>query len=298
MEIRQLKYFIAIADTGSFSEASRKCCLSQSAVSQQLKVLEDELGTRLLERTSHRIALTEAGQLLLPMARHIVESANECKERVADVSGLLAGELIIGLTPSLESFARWAMIRFMKLYPHVRLHLMYEPIPELIRLLRSGSVDVAFSMLVDGEHDWVDSLPVTEMRLCAVMRDTHPLSRRSSLSLADLEHQQLVLPEEGMQDRNAIERYLCQEGAGIRVRAVVNDISALLQLLRYTNCVSILSERSVQNVRELCAVPIQELQEPKVFYAHFLKGAYRKRSATVFLDIVKQIISEEKAFQR
>lgn len=295
MEIRQLKYFLAIAETGSFSEASRRCCLSQSAISQQIKVLEDELGTSLFERSSHRVVLTESGEVLLPVAHKVVDAANECRERVADVAGLLHGELTIGLTPSLESYVRWAMLRFMKLYPRVRLNVKYEPIPELIKLMRSGQLDVAFSIIVEDDTSWVESVPVTEIRLCAVMRNTHPLSRRSSLSFKDLRQQSIVLPEESLQNRNAVERFLTKEAEGLNVRAVINDACALLQLIKYNNCITIMTERTAQNIDELCAIPIDELMEPKVFYAHFLKGAYRKRSATVFLDMLRQVIEEEKA---
>lgn len=297
MEIRQLKYFLAIADTGSFSEASRRCCLSQSAISQQIKVLEDELGTRLFERTSHRIALTESGEVMLPMARKIIDAAAECKERVADVSSLLTGELTIGLTPSLESYVRWAMLRFMKLYPRVRLNVKYKTIPELINLMRAGQMDMAFSIIVEDDVSWVESEPVMEMRLCAIMRSTHPLSKRSSLSFKDLRQQSIVLPEEAVMNDKAMANFLCSEAAGLNVKAFINDACAILQLIKYNNCISILTERSAQNIDELCAVPIDELDEPKVFYAHFLKGAYRKRSATVFLDMLRQVIKEEEVLK-
>ena len=297
MELRQLKYFLAIAGSGSFSEASRRCCLSQSAISQQIKVLEDELGARLFERTSHRIALTESGEVLLPLAHQIVKGAEECKKRVADVSSLLTGELTIGLTPSLESYVRWAMLRFMKLYPRVRLNVKYKTIPELIQLMRNRQLDMALSIIVEDDVSWVESEPVMEIRMFAVMRNTHPLARRASLSFKDLRQQPIVLPEDGLQNRNAVERFLCDEADGLNVRAVVNDACALLQLIKYNNCITIMSERSAQNISELTVVPIDELQEPHVFYAHFLKGAYRKRSATVFLEMLKQVVREEQVIQ-
>lgn len=294
MEIRHLKYFIAIADTGSFSEASRRCCLSQSAISQQIKSLEDELDVRLFERSPHRVVLTESGEMLLPMARKVVDDAERCRERMQDVKGLLCGELTIGLTYTLESYVRQAMAKFMRLYPNVKLNIRYKNIAELISMLREGEVDMAFSVIVDGETGWVDSEPITEFKLCAVMRDTHPLSNAAELSFDDLKNQSFILPEISMSDDNAVYHYLCKDAKNLNVRATINDSCALLQLLKYTNCVSVLSEKSVQNIEELRAVPIKEMSKPFVMYVHFLKNAYRKRSSTVFLDLLREVIAKNK----
>ena len=143
MEIRQLRYFVAIADTGSFSEASRRCFLSQSAISQQIKLLEEEFKTVLFNRTSHSVSLTESGEQLLPMARRILEDINKCQDKMDDLDHTLQGTLNIGLTYSLEPYIRRTALLFIKLHQHVQLNLKFASIPDLIRKLRSGEIDMA-----------------------------------------------------------------------------------------------------------------------------------------------------------
>lgn len=291
MEIRQLKYFVSIAENGSFSEASRRFYLSQSAISQQIKALEDEFKTTLFIRTPHKVKLTESGEMLLPLARQVLHSVNDCQDRMADVNKLLCGELTIGLTPSLESYVRRSMIRFMKIYPNVHLNIYYEAIPQLMHMLRSGQLDVAISIMVEGNDDWVDSTPVMEYVLCAFMKDTHPLADRDELTFKDLEKQSLVMPERALRSHNAVEDYLSKEGHSLQVRAVVNDPGSIINILKHTNCISILSEESVRGNDELRAVPIRELRKPVMAYAHVVKGAHRKRSMEEFLRILKEVIN-------
>ena len=83
MDIRQLQYFVGIAETGRFSEASRMMFVTQSAVSQQIKLLEEELGTQLFARQSHCVLLTESGQELLPLAKKVLEGVEECRNRMS-----------------------------------------------------------------------------------------------------------------------------------------------------------------------------------------------------------------------
>ena len=100
MELRQLRYFVKVAETLNFSEAARVLYVTQSTLSQQVKQLEVELDTQLLSRTSHGVMLTEAGKELLPYARRTLRDADQCVERVNDLDRLSIGELNIGVTYS------------------------------------------------------------------------------------------------------------------------------------------------------------------------------------------------------
>lgn len=290
MEIRQLKYFVSIAESGSFSNASRRHFLSQSAISQQIKALEDELKTTLFVRTSHRVELTESGHMLLPLARQVLQSVNECTERMSDVHNLLCGELNIGLTHSLEPYIRKTLSRFMQIYPKVHLNVYYKTISEMIAMLRENHLDFAFSIKVEGEEDWVESIPMLSYQLCAFMRDTHPLANKQMLTFKDLERQALVLPEQALRSNNAVEDFLSKEGAELQIRAFINDPGAIINLLKHTNCVSILSKQTERDLEEICAIPIKELLTPVVAYAHIPKTGHRKRSANEFLSILKEVI--------
>ena len=100
MELRQLKYFAKVAETLSFSEAARMLCVTQSTLSQQIKQLEQEFDTALLLRTSRSVALTEAGEELLPYALRTIQDSELCAERINDLKNVLCGTLNIGVTYS------------------------------------------------------------------------------------------------------------------------------------------------------------------------------------------------------
>lgn len=296
MEIRQLKYFIGVADSGSFSETSRRFFLSQSAISQQIKALEDEVGTALFVRSSHHLSLTEAGEMLLPLARQVVQDVSVCQERMADLNDMLCGELTIGLTFSLEPYVRPTIVRFLKAFPKVKLNLFYKTIPELHRMLLHHEVDMIFSVertdLPEEVHSVAQSPivadPVMEYKLCAIMRDTHPLASHKVLTFGDMAMQSFVLPEAGIRDRNAVEHYLHTNTGHVNVRAIINDPNALLNLVHSTNYISILSERVITGREGLCAIEIEELSKPVMSYAKTLRGTYQKRSARMFLRLLQE----------
>lgn len=288
MELRQLKYFVGIAETGRFSEASKQLFITQSAVSQQIKALEEELGTQLFVRQSHSVTLTESGRELLPIARQVLRSVGQCYDRISDLKGLMCGELNIGLTYTLEPYVRPTMLDFMKEHPQVQLNAHYKNLSELLKLLRSGDIDIMFSMMPTSPHEFVDSIPLMSYRLAAIMRSTHPLSGRKELTFADLKPQRLILPEKGLRDRNAIESYIHTPTGDLNVCSLVNDANAILHLLQDSNCISILAEHVVTGHPNLCSIPIQELTKPIQVYAHFNNQSAPKHSAEVFVEMFRK----------
>lgn len=286
MELRQLSYFVSIAECGSFSEGSRRCYVSQSAISQQIKLLEEELGMSLFTRSSHHLSLTEGGKVLYPLAKKVLKDVEECHERISDFNGMLSGHLSIGLTFSLEPHIRGAVVRFIRRYPNVKLNVWYKTLPELMRMLRVGEIDMAFGIKVEGEEEWVESKPVMSYRLCAVMRDTHPLSTRKQLSFKDLRLQHIVLPEASIRDQNAAEFYLSNAARVLQYCTHVNSPTAILSILRSSNCISILPEHIVKGTIGLCAISVEELADSYTSYVYFRKNAYRKVAGKAFLDLL------------
>lgn len=288
MELRQLKYFVGIAETGRFSEASKQLFITQSAVSQQIKALEEELGTQLFVRQSHSVLLTESGRELLPLAKQIIRNVGQCYDRISDLKGLMRGELNLGLTYTLEPYVRPTMLEFMKTHFKVKANAYYRNLPDLLRMLRTGEIDIMFSMMPTSPHEFADSVPLMTYRLAAIMRKTHPLAKKSELSFNDLLPQRLILPEKGLRDRNAIESYIHTPTGDLNVCSLVNDANAILHLLEESNCISILAEHIVNGHPNLCSVPIKELTEPIQVYAHTNNQIPTKHSAEVFIEMFKK----------
>lgn len=288
MEIRQLQYFIGIAETGRFSEASRRFFVTQSAVSQQIKLLEEELDTQLFVRQSHSVTLTESGEALLPVARRVLEGVAECRDCIVGLKGLLCGTLNIGLTFSLEPYIRETMLSFMARYPKVKVNAYYKSLTDLLCMLRTGEIDIMFSMMPTSPHEFVESIPLLEYRLAAVMRKEHPLAQKKLLRFSDFMPHRLILPEKGLRDRNAIESFIHADTGELNVVSLINDVHAIMNILQETNYISILTENIFKLNPALCSVPIEELSRPLQIYAHFNRTNLRKHSADIFVEMLQQ----------
>lgn len=283
-----MQYFVGIAETGRFSEASKKYFVTQSAVSQQIKLLEEELDTQLFVRQSHCVVLTESGQAMLPIARKVLNGVAECRDCIDSLKGLLCGTLNIGLTFSLEPYIRETMLAFMALYPKVKVNAYYNSLSDLLRMLRSGEIDILFSMMPTSAHEFVTSVPLLEYRLAAIMRKSHPLATKEKLRFSDFMPHKLILPEKGLRDRNAIESFIHAETGELNVVALVNDVNAIMNILQESNYISILTESTIKLNPSLCSVPIEELSRPLQIYAHFNNTTMRKHSADVFVEMLLQ----------
>lgn len=288
MELRQLQYFVGIAETGHFSEASRRFFVTQSAVSQQIKLLEDELDTKLFVRHPHSATLTESGQTLLPLARKVLAGVTECRDSIDNLKGMLCGTLNIGLTFSLEPYIRETMLSFMARYPKVKVNAYYKSLTDLLRMLKEGDIDIMFSMMPTSPHEFVESVPLLEYRLAAIMRREHPLAQKEVLQFSDFMPHKLILPERGLRDRNAIESFIHAETGELNVVSLINDVHAIMNMLQESNFISILTESVIKNNPALCSVPIEELSRPLQIYAHFNTTMLRKHSADIFVEMLQQ----------
>ncbi len=289
MEIRQLKYFVAIAETNSFSEASRKFYLSQSAISQQIKILEDELGIQLFKRTPHNVSLTEGGRQLLPLALKTLSSLDECYDKIGRIKGLVGGELNIGLTYSLEPYLRETAIMFMRKHPMVQLNVYFKTIPELMTMLRNRQIDIAFCIsTAENQDEDLISKPTIKYHLCAILRKNHRLANKEKLTMEDLKHERIILPETGVKDRNAIERYFGNTASVLNISSVINDANAIMNVLQETNMVSILPEQSINNRPLLKATKVEGLEKMVQSYSFILKDKYKKQSVEIFLKMLSE----------
>ncbi len=287
MEIRQLKYFLSVAEALNFSAAGRKLFITQSTLSQQIGRLEQEIGLPLFERNSHEVRLTEAGRELLPHAQKVINAADSCKNHIDDLKQLLTGELNIGVTYSFSTVMSETLIDFMKEYPGVKLNICYDTMEELLRMLKRHELDFVLAFRPIRADKDLESRLIFSNRLAAIVRDGHPLSRKRTVRLADLERYALVLPARGLQARCAFDCLMEGSGSEFRVKVEVNTVSIIFKLLRRTNCISVLAESTVLYEPDLKAVSIAEAANMDGCI-HLLKGAYFKKSAREFVRMLSQ----------
>ena len=287
MEIRQLKYFVRMAQTLNFSEAARSLYVSQSTLSQQIKSLEYELGTLLFQRDSHSVSITESGEMLLPLAIQTLQDAEACKAQMNDLKELLTGELNVGVTYSFSQILTEAVKNFVREYPGVKLNIFYRNMAELMEVLRHRDVDLVLAFKPDQPYDEIESSYLFGDRLSVIMRRDHPLADRESISLEELERYRLAIPAKGLQARNALDKYICIERSGLNVSLEINEANILLDIVQNTNLLTLLSDASVRGRDFLKAVPLNLPDNLMQGCVHTLKRVYHKRSAEVFIKMIR-----------
>lgn len=288
MELRQLNYFVKVAQTLNFSEAARLLFVTQSTLSQQIKTLEDELGTQLFQRDSHSVRLTESGARLLPLAEKTLLAARDCKNQISDLKTMLGGELVIGTTFSFCPILKETLRNFMAAYPGVKLTIHSRSMNELMEMLRKREVDFVLAFRPLDEFEEIESHVLFDDRLSVIMRNDHPLARKESLSFKDIERQSLVMPAKGLQARNALEHLVDLHATPLNVRVELNDVTLLLDIVQEGQSISLLSASTLYHRPLLKAVPLDIPQNRMMGCIHLLKKAYRKKSAEVFLRMLSE----------
>ena len=286
MELRQLRYFVKVAETLNFSEAAKSLNITQSTLSQQIRQLEDEIGTQLFTRTSHHVLLTEAGTELLPCANKTLHDAQLCIARMHDLNELQTGTLSIGATYTFGPMLTEALVSFMKMYPNIKLNIVYKTMADLLELLRNREVDAVLAFRPTKAVEGIESHILFQNYLSAIVSENHPLASRKRVSLAELEEYDLALPSTGLQARNVLEKILSKRPYNLRVRIELNEANILLKLIRQSSLVTILAEATIHNEKGVKAIPIDIADSEMAGCVHTLKDAYRKRAMLEFIKIL------------
>jgi DNA-binding transcriptional LysR family regulator len=189
MDLRQLEYVTAIADTGSFTRGAERCHVAQSALSRQVAQLETELGARLFYRNNREVRLTEAGSVFVPAARRVLAEAARARAEVEDIAGVRRGHVRVGTTQTASQCLGLAALLggFHRQFPEVTIAVSTGPRNELLAALAAAELDLVLAS--DGEPAG-DDINVRELLpgepLVAVVRRDHLAAGRDQVSLAEL----------------------------------------------------------------------------------------------------------------
>jgi len=196
MELHQLRYFLAVVETGGFTRAARRCSVAQPSLSQQIAKLEGELGAPLFDRLPRRVVLTEAGARLREHAERIVAAVADARRDLAETGGRVAGALAVGAIPTLAPYLLPPVLRrFVRRYPRVELHLAEHVTDTLIELLAAGRLDLAvLSPPLESPNLHAEILFEEPLRL--VVSADHPWARRKRVRWSDLSGQRLLVLQE------------------------------------------------------------------------------------------------------
>jgi len=229
MEFRQLRYFTRIVELGSFSRAARSLHIAQPALSTQIAQLEDELGVRLLNRTSRGVAPTEAGDVLYRQALGLLKSAESAKTLVAECGGSPGGRVAVGFPQSLTGVLSMPFLKASTArLAGVRLEVFDELSGDLVSHVISGRIDVAL-VFDDGGLEDVRLTPIWDEMLYLILAPDHFDTSSAPVPLTQLGYLPLLLPGPHHGVRAQVELALSKHGLRPRVEAELNSFALLRQ---------------------------------------------------------------------
>ena len=235
MELRHLEYFLAVADTRSFSRAAKRLHVVQSGVSATIKALERELRAELFVRGPAGVTLTLAGQELRPGARATLDAARAAKDAVNATRGAVRGTVTVGTLTSISVIDLPALLTDLHArHPEVRIQLRAASAGTtgLARQLRDGDLDVAFLVFTGAPPADLHARLVAEIALLLVVPADHPLARRDSVSLADLAGMSFVDGPPGYGNRTVVDNAFAAAGVERTVALEVADIGTAATYIR------------------------------------------------------------------
>jgi DNA-binding transcriptional LysR family regulator len=247
VEIRQLRAFVAIAESGTFTAGALRVHVTQAAISMQIRQLETEIGAKVFVRAPRHVILTEAGEQLLRRARHILREHDAALDEIAELAGAERGRLRIGsasamvLTDQLPAILK----ELRKQHPAADIAVTSGTSEVLVDQILAGEVDVAFvSLPVDVRGIKTERL--SQDQLVAIASPRHKLAKQKTISAYTLAGERLILGERGGNTRRLIDQFFAQAGVTLRVAMELSRQQAIKRMVEEDMGVGIVPLQSVK----------------------------------------------------
>ena len=269
MELRQLEYFVAVAEEANFTRAAARVHISQSGVSAQIKALESELGELLFDRSSRVARLTAAGKAALEPARAALAATSALRDAVDDVAGVLRGRLVIGMVTGCTITPLFAAIEaFRDAHPGVALAVREGNSSDMIADVESGELDVAIVGTAGEPPETLESMTIVSEALAAMVPPGHRLAKRKAVDFTALSDQDLVSMPVGTGVRAALDIGCAHSGFTPHLAVEASAADAVADLCARNVGIGVLSSSMAYEYREqLAVVPLRGNPVPAVLAA-------------------------------
>ena len=240
MDLRQLEIIRAIADSGSFTAAGAKLHVSQSAISRQILLLEEELGEPVFHRIGRRIRITPAGESLLQLSHRVFQDLQDTVSAISDKQESLNGSmrLVGGMTVCLYVFPA-LLAEMRRVHPHLDLKITVGSAERSIAMLRSGAGDLGLISLPVDAADLV-SVPVLEEELLLVTYPSHPFAKKKTITPADLTREHFIVFEAGSVTRKLVEEFFTRERIKPEIVMETENVEIIKAMVRHGLGISII----------------------------------------------------------
>ncbi len=267
MEDHKLKVFCTVAETRSFSKTSEIIHLTQPAVSLQIQALEEIYETKLFDRSSSRVTLTPAGEVLYKYAKEILVLYASAEKVIGEMTGLVKGSITIGAGSTIGNYLLPSVISdFRKTHPKIKVHLFVANMQRVIELLNAGNINVG---LIEGDVKRqkivVEKLLSDELLL--IVPPHHSWAKRKEVSIAELIEEPFILREAGSGTRQTIEKFLARHGItlqSMKVSMVLGSTQAIKEAVENGLGVSIISRWAARKESKYGTLNMLSFKEEKM----------------------------------
>jgi len=287
MEVHQLRYVCAIADTGNFSRAAERCKIAQPSLSQQVLKLEEELGTRLFDRLGRSIRLTEAGRAFIPRARAILEQMEAARSSAADQNTDLRGSVAVGVIPTVAPYLMPSYTAgFAKKYPDAKLRIVEETTSVLVEGLRDLSIDVAI-LALPLRHKDLELFPIRTEPLFAALSTDHPRASAKLLALKDLRGESFVMLRGGHCFRDLSINTCTRARITPNIVFESEQFSSLLGMVAAGVGVSLVPEMAIDRNVACRYVRLSDIQATRTIVTAVVRGRSFNRVQQAFISGIR-----------
>ncbi len=283
MDTQNLKAFIAVAQSRSFSAAATKLFLTQPAVSKRINLLEQQLDTRLFDRIGRQVTLTEAGRTLLPKANSILQDITEAMQEISDLQGQVRGKLKlvtshhIGLHRLPDILRTYAMN-----HPEVEIDIQFKDSEDAYHSVLSGEFDLGLVTRVTDTDCRICSETVWHDKLIFVAAQNHPLSQQSSVTLLDISKYPALLPEKKFLTSRIVEELFQQHKLAVRTLLSTNYLETIKALISVGYAWGVLPEIMLKD-DVLVRLPVKNINLFRHLDCIYHKERTLSNPATAFL---------------
>ena len=266
MELRQLEYFVAVAEEANFTRAAARVHVSQPGISAQIRRLEHDLGATLIDRSGRTATLTTAGAAALVHARAALASVGSVRQAVDEVTGMLRGRLVVGMVTACTVTPLFdALAAFHRAHPGVEIVLVEDNSDRLIERVRTGLADLALVGTAGMPPAGLESRVIISERVVAAVPAAHPLAGRRDATLADICAFPIVSLPEGTGIRTVFDQACAAAGLRPDIALQASAPGAVADLAIRELGIAILSESMVANLdRPLEALTVDDIAAPAV----------------------------------
>ncbi|RKT08589.1 LysR family cyn operon transcriptional activator [Streptomyces sp. 3211.6] len=290
LELRHLRYLLAVAEHGNFTRAAEELHISQPTLSQQVKQLERTVGTQLLDRTGRTVRLTDAGAVYADHARRALRDLAAAERAVHDVKDLSRGHLRLGATPTFTAYLIGPLTAELhRRHPGIGLTLREMPQDRIEAALLADGLDLGIAFA--GPH--LPSLTATALfteTLGLVTGGARGPVGPDPLPVRALEDEQLALLSGDFATRSHIDAYLARHRVRPRITVEANSVQALTEIVRRTALATVLPDAITDDHPHLTPVPLDPPLPTRTVTLLHREGAYQSAAARAFTDITRDLV--------